>query len=237
MHKNVCAVYNRNNKLCSGRLSFHHDCALSVPLGRHAAHAFGTQPRNVSPYPPRNAARRMYCNHCSMYQMHLQQENALWSSGRTSQSEVGHSRASHGSRHCLCKGGPATAFLISFRFGNIVCADSSLWQGGKVHFASPGKRICFGSSVYLWAPAEMHFAGAEKCIFVFPDGRKQNLDGIEFAKVPAVARKLFGGALSEVPAKMPFAGPTKCIFLFPEGREHCLAGIDIAMVPTALRKP
>ena len=31
----------------------------------------------------------------------------------------------------------------------IVCTENSLWQGGEVHFASPGKRICFGSSVYL----------------------------------------------------------------------------------------
>ena len=32
---------------------------LSCPPGRHAGRAFGTQPRNASPYPPRNAARRM----------------------------------------------------------------------------------------------------------------------------------------------------------------------------------
>ena len=79
-----------------------------------------------------------------------------------------------------------------------------------MHFASPGTRICFGSSVYLWAPAEMHFAGAQKCIFVFPDGRKQNLDGIEFAIVPAVARRLWA---VRCPRRQPmhFAGSQKCI--------------------------
>ena len=37
----------------------------------------------------------------------------------------------------------------------------------------------------------MHFAGAEKCIVVFPEGRKQNLDGIELVIVPALTRKLW----------------------------------------------
>ena len=80
---------------------------------------------------------------------------------------------------------------------------STLWRCGEVHFASPGTRICFGSSVYLSVRAEMHFAGAEKCIFVFPDGPKQNLDGSEFAIDPA-ARKLWA---SEVPAKMHLQAP------------------------------
>ena len=86
--------------------------------------------------------------------------------------------------------GPQPAFAGSVRFGAIVCAEHSLWQGGEVHFGSPGKHICFGSSVCLGA-CKVHFAGAEKCIFLFPENRKQNLDGMEIAIVPAVLSKLW----------------------------------------------
>ena len=63
----------------------------------------------------------------------------------------------------------------------------------KLHCAISGRHIgghLFWDQCVFWG-AEMRFAGAEKCIFVFPEGRKQNLDGIEIAIVPAVVSKLW----------------------------------------------
>ena len=79
---------------------------------------------------------------------------------------VGNSRTPHGSRHCLGKRGPTTRIRR-------IC---SIWKHclRRAFSLARRKRICFESSVYLSASAEMHFAGAEKSIILFPEGRSKN---------------------------------------------------------------